>query len=354
MKFVEDERFKTFGEKIVVVFDEAHKLKTRKSGSQKRKHFDLTNATEFNPQSGQPILDDNSQYQNYGNSNRKKNMSTKECCVLLAERSQFILLVTGTIFSNKETDLNELIRVINPTFFPGVSLKERDQYFKLNFPPYYDEMINLSQVLGNIMIRRTYNVLCPGVILEPVHIAVFFKKLSSSQEREYYLLKNEDDLKVLTLTHTVNARKICNISNFRNMEMNTEVITASSTKIQWILHFLKKLSKTEKVVIASHYTKEFAHFLGLVLLSHRIHFCTVDGENYTTSAQAIIDFKGNVDCQIMLLSTTSGGCGLTLTIARFIIIVDLKFFDLFLLLVFFPASSPKNSIYYILISAWKN
>ena len=178
-------------------------------------------------------------------------------------------------------------------------------------------------------------------ILKPVQLTVFFQRLSYAQEKEYSNIKLKEqstlenldtdnildnidnEFRALTMGQVMNARKICNIANLCSNESDPLLILKHSTKIQWILNFITKLEKEEKVVIASHFTKEFAYFLGIVFLSQDIKFCTVDGEDSKSSAKSIIDFKSNIDTQVMLLSTTSGGCGLTLTVARFIIIVDL-------------------------------
>ena len=164
--------------------------------------------------------------------------------------------MTGTIFSNKENDLKELIRIINPYFFPGESLEQRDRFFKENFPPHYDQMVHLSDILCQIMIRRTYDVLKPGVILKPVLLTVFFQRLSYAQEKEYSNIKLKEqstlenldtdnildnidnEFRALTMGQVMNARKNCNFANLCSNESDPLLILKHSTKIQWILNFI--------------------------------------------------------------------------------------------------------------------
>lgn len=257
-----------------------------------------------------------------------------------------VLLMTGTPFLNKNLDIKRWLDVVHPHWRPDsdddhdgdddeilddlseVAISDKtfmNKYPKNSLPACH----SLNRLLNPFMVRRGQNILN----LPPRQInAIFFEKLSESQEMQYANLFDvgSQDQK-FSNAHRSKAQRICNVCDDITLSSNAADILAKSTKLQFLLDailYFQALSTStgmpmQKIVVCSHFTEIFLSIFEIVLKFYKIGYVTISGSESSSVDAVVSTFNLNPFVNVMLLSSKKGGCGLTLVSSQIIFMVDL-------------------------------
>jgi SNF2 family DNA or RNA helicase len=205
---------------------------------------------------------------------------------------------------------------------------DSEQVFDEKYPNTRSGCTALHADTKEFIVRRGQEVLA----LQPRQVnSIFFTKLSSAQESQYEANLTIEDGKKHTKSHLATAQRICNISESITGDSTAAEILLQSTKSQFlfeVIKYFKNLSDTtglptKKVVICSHFTDKFLDKFEIILREFKFGFVKIAGDGSKSIASVVTNFEQNPFINIMLLSTTKGGCGLTLVSSQFIFLVDL-------------------------------
>jgi len=264
---------------------------------------------------------------------RIKNINAKLSQVIRVYRSHNKLLLTGTPLQNNLQELWSLLNFLLPDLFE--SSEDWKKWFSIGDNGGEDVVEKLLKILRPFLLRRIKSEVEKGI--PPKTETILYVKLSKMQ-RKWYIkvlkgdVKTSGGAKLRLLNTLMQLRKVCNHPYlFPGAEKEPfeegDHIILNSGKILILDRLLKKIKeKGSRVLIFSQMT----HMLDIIedFLDYRGYsFYRIDGTTHHLDRQDQIEDFNKDDCQVFafLLSTRSGGLGITLTGANVVVLFDSDF-----------------------------
>lgn len=273
----------------VVIMDEAHKLKNRKS-------------------------------------------QTSKSCKDLAKAIPNVILLTGTPFMNKPDELWSLLNILDSKKFSSY-WKFVEEFCHLNFNGFakevgglkFEKKESLKKLLAPHMLRRTkMKVLAdmPEKMVQKIYLPLDSnqKTIYKEMAKDMYTKINEEVVSASVVIAQITRLKQITIDPTL-MLSPTDLSPLSGKKMEVILGIIEDLAD-KKVVIFSQFATACKR-IHMTLQNAKYQGCILTGSNSSGERDyAVQKFQNDPDCQYLVVSTLAGGVGLTLTAASTAIFVD--------------------------------
>lgn len=223
-------------------------------------------------------------------------------------QAQYRWALTGTPIENSTEDVKSIFEFIKPGFFKtGTNYSNQE----------------IRDMIAPQMLRRKKDVLkdLPDKIpvplwleLDPDQRTEYEQALNAGRRKIETFLDNKSKVQTHVLTLIGKLKQICNFAEGKN----------ESPKTEQLLEYLETIiANNHKVLVFSQYVKEGVNKLAKLLDEQGIGFVLYKGGMSDLQRnQVISDFRSKADINVFLAQIESGGVGLTLTEASYVIHFD--------------------------------
>lgn len=239
-----------------------------------------------------------------------KNPSTKAWKVLQDINPKYRIVITGTPMENNMMDIWALMQIIFPGYLGSKTLflKEDPSKIKKCIEPFI-----LRRKKVDCAIELPNKIETVRFVNLTVEQAALYQKCLDNEKEN---LKN-NVTKFKLATH---LKMICNHPSSYSKEIN---ISSESNKWNFVKDFIPNL-EDNKLVIFTQYIEMGKILQSLIKKEFNMKVDFLSGEDSIQTRQKKIDsFQNNNESQVIIISIRTGGSGITLTRASYVIMYDL-------------------------------
>jgi SNF2 family DNA or RNA helicase len=214
------------------------------------------------------------------------------------------IFLTGTPICNKPDDLISILCLSNIDHYNDVAIwKHTSVKTKIEM---------LDSIMPSILSRKTKE---GAITLPKLHIHDCVLNIDSEEQKNTYnTFVSDDELlrRILRMRQSLN--------NHRGL-LEGEQTNDISSKIKTVEEIIAKIPKSEKIIIFSNFTGLLKHMFDT--LSINANMCLYHGAlDIQTKSDVLNVFKNDPETQVLLINLKSGSCGLNLTEANHVIIME--------------------------------
>lgn len=261
-------------------------------------------------------------YQDYLISNEKLDMITCKCEDDFVDKYNFTL--------EKPEIITKIFGDVSDDFFNFLSVQQLDNINSLSFHSICSSFID--RIAGNSIeaieiIANDYNISIQKSIENLKVLNKYLKLIENNKKRvdEYKVLKSqieaetslqEFNIKILDNFYNI----VCNDENkmdfdnkFESIKYNLQLFNEKyiESKSSYMNDIFKNIDKqNDKILIFSDFTESFKT-ISQLLVNNCIKYSELNGGNYKSIDKAIDDYK-NKDSSVLLIDSSSEGCGMNL------------------------------------------
>jgi SNF2 family DNA or RNA helicase len=223
------------------------------------------------------------------------------------------IFLTGTPICNSCDDLISLICLSNLQYY-----NQQDLWKGISSVTKHKA---LSKIVDSIVLRRrkedTIMDSLPQICTQVINLDI--QDSQDSQQRETYNFFVNESLilrKILRMRQALNNHSQL-LEELDELDSEEDII---SIKLKAISNILQNIPKDDKVLIVSYFTKLLHHLCDT--LKDRQPLIYHGGLTMSERNQVIDSFKNNSHNRILLMNLRAGGCGLNLTEANHVILIE--------------------------------
>lgn len=244
-----------------------------------------------------------------------RNMKSKvyKCLHSYASNIENKVFLTGTPICNNVSDLISLICLSNIEIYNNVKFwKQKNES---------EKMVLLTELCPNVLLRRTkantIQGLLPSITFEDIKINM----MEGEQKQVYNSFINDNILirRILRMRQSLN--------NHKNITEEDKKLVDGAIKIETVNKLLSKIDKEDKIIIFSFFSSLLYQLYDEIELGDTIdrkaHIKIYNGTmNSKDRNSTIDDYKKADGARILLINLRAGGCGLNLTEANHVILME--------------------------------
>ena len=250
---------------------------------------------------------------------KMKNKSAQITGAIMALKSNFKLLLSGTVIENKVDDLTTLIEIVNPASVQLSSLvsnlvkKEPTRHAKITFQIYNDMILRRLKTSKQLTSKMSVETL----ELSPSKCE---QELNDQITKYYQEMLKEEDSTMVMLTGIMRLRQAVSAPLGLPDELRPDCV---NTKMP------TKFAESQKIIAKNSAKKEatvvFTQFKSTIQLfkSRYPNALYIDGSLSSTKKRNIVSEFQNGKSMLIVVSLKSGNSGITLTKANHLIMYDL-------------------------------
>lgn len=266
------------------------------------------------------------QYVVVDESQQIKNRDSKIFMLLSTLQVKQKISLSGTPIENSLSDLWSQMQFINPELL-GTYTKF-DKIFKTPIEKKHSEtaLQTLKELVNPFILRRTKEQVLQD--LPPLTEQVFFTEMDEEQKSLYEKEKSKARNLLLGIekTNTSRIKIFQTLMRLRQMSNHPKIIHENgieSGKFIDVTNYLSTLLKTDNKVLVFSFFVEHLNIYSQWCDENDIKYEKfTGGTSLENRKKAIKNFSENTDIQLFFMTTQSGGVGLNLTEASYVLILD--------------------------------
>jgi len=214
------------------------------------------------------------------------------------------IFLTGTPICNRPDDLISIICLSN---LSGYNDQSNWKYKSLK-----SKIQMLESIMPNILSRKRKE---EAITLPKLHTHEYILNIESEEQKyTYNSFINDEELlrRILRMRQSLN--------NHKGMleEKPSKDIAA---KIKTVEEIIATITKTDKIIIFSYFTSLLAYMFNTLKISTKM--CLYHGGlNMEEKSNILYTFQTDPDTQVLLINLKAGACGLNLTEANHVIVIE--------------------------------
>jgi SNF2 family DNA or RNA helicase len=215
------------------------------------------------------------------------------------------IFLTGTPICNRPDDLISIICLSNMSNYNCfVNWKHKSLKTKIDM---------LDSIMPKILSRKTKET---AITLPKLHTHELILNIQSDEQKSIYnsFIYDEKLLRrILRMRQSLN--------NHKGLLENQQPSKDIAEKLRIVQEILSKIPKTDKVIIFSYFTSLLKYMFNTIQYSSKM--CLYHGGlNMEEKSNVLYTFQNDPDTQVILINLKAGACGLNLTEANHVIIME--------------------------------
>jgi SNF2 family DNA or RNA helicase len=259
-----------------------------------------------------------------------KNTSSQTTKTIFQLKGKQKIVMTGTPIENSITDLWSIFNFINPGLLGNSAHFQRIYVDAIEKDKNFEKTNQLKAIINPFILRRTKEQVAKE--LPEKTEKTIYCEMDEEQEKIYTKYKHayRNELLNLIRENNFNKQKINVLNGLMKLrqianhpKLNDREYTGGSGKINELKHTINNIVKSgHKALIFS----QFVQHLKIVeeyLNEEKLEYLYIDGSISSAKRQKLVDeFQSNPRIQLFLIQLKSGGVGLNLTAADYVLIID--------------------------------
>ncbi len=255
-----------------------------------------------------------------------KNRDSKVFKAINAINTEHKISLSGTPIENSLNDLWSQMQFINPDILGD--FKFFTSYFKIPIEKNHnsDRILELKNIVNPFILRRTKEQVLDD--LPELSEQIIYCEMETEQEKLYESEKSKARNELLKIDFANNRINVLNVlMKLRQLSNHTKLIDKTSEfesgKFLTVTNYIQTLLQSgQKMLIFSSFVKHLELYENWCK-TNKIVFCKLIGDTKISERENQIQkFQENSDTKIFFISLKSGGVGLNLTSASFVLLLD--------------------------------
>lgn len=215
------------------------------------------------------------------------------------------IFLTGTPICNRPDDLISIICLSN--------LSHYNDHANWKYKSFKAKIEMLDSIMPNILSRKTKET---AITLPKLYTHEFTLNIQSDEQKNTYnsfVYDQELLRRILRMRQSLN--------NHKGLLENQQPSKDIAEKLRIVQEILGKIPKTDKVIIFSYFTSLLKYMFNT--MQHSSKMCLYHGGlNMEEKSNVLYTFQTDPDTQVILINLKAGACGLNLTEANHVIIIE--------------------------------
>jgi SNF2 family DNA or RNA helicase len=259
-----------------------------------------------------------------------KNVTSQTTKTVFQLKGKQKIVMTGTPIENSITDLWSIFNFINPGLLGNSALFQRIYVDAIEKDKNFEKTNQLKAIINPFILRRTKEQVAKE--LPEKTEKTIYCEMEEEQEKIYTKYKNayRNELLNLMRENSFNKQKINVLNGLTKLrqianhpKLSDQTYTGESGKLNELKYTIKNIIQSgHKALIFS----QFVQHLKIVeeyLNEEKLDYLYLDGSVSSANRQkSVNEFQKNDAIQLFLLQLKSGGVGLNLTAADYVLIID--------------------------------
>ena len=255
-----------------------------------------------------------------------KNRDSKVFKVINAINTEHKISLSGTPIENSLNDLWSQMQFINPDILGD--FKFFTNYFKIPIDKNQnlDRILELKNIVNPFILRRTKEQVLDD--LPELSEQIIYCEMETEQEKLYESEKSKARNELLKIDFAKNRINVLNVlMKLRQLSNHPKILDKTSEfesgKFLAVTNYIQTLLQAgQKMLIFSSFVKHLELYENWCK-DNKINFCKLTGDTKISEREnQIQEFQENADTKIFFISLKSGGVGLNLTSASFVLLLD--------------------------------
>ncbi len=255
-----------------------------------------------------------------------KNRDSKVFKAINAINAEHKISLSGTPIENSLNDLWSQMQFINPEILGD--FKFFTNYFKIPIEKNQDlnKIEELRNIVNPFILRRTKEQVLDD--LPELSEQIIYCEMQIEQEKWYESEKSKARNELLKIEFANNRINVLNVlMKLRQLSNHSKLIDKTSEfesgKFLAVTNYIQTLLQAgQKMLVFSSFVKHLDLYESWCK-THKIDFCKLTGDTKIDEREnQIKQFQENSDTKIFFVSLKSGGVGLNLTSASFVLLLD--------------------------------
>ena len=255
-----------------------------------------------------------------------KNRDSKVFKAINAINTQHKISLSGTPIENSLNDLWSQMQFINPDILGD--FKFFTTYFKIPIEKNQDldKIEELRSIVNPFILRRTKEQVLDD--LPELSEQIIYCEMETEQEKWYESEKSKARNKLLKIDFANNRINVLNVlMKLRQLSNHPKILDKTSEfesgKFLVVTNYIESLLQSgQKMLVFSSFVKHLELYENWCK-TNKISFCKLIGDTKISEREnQIQEFQENSDTKIFFISLKSGGVGLNLTSASFVLLLD--------------------------------
>ena len=255
-----------------------------------------------------------------------KNRDSKVFKAINAINTQHKISLSGTPIENSLNDLWSQMQFINPDILGD--FKFFTTYFKIPIEKNQDldKIEELRSIVNPFILRRTKEQVLDD--LPELSEQIIYCEMETEQEKWYESEKSKARNELLKIDFANNRINVLNVlMKLRQLSNHPKILDKTSEfesgKFLVVTNYIESLLQSgQKMLVFSSFVKHLELYENWCK-TNKISFCKLIGDTKISEREnQIQEFQENSDTKIFFISLKSGGVGLNLTSASFVLLLD--------------------------------
>ena len=255
-----------------------------------------------------------------------KNRDSKVFKAINAINTEHKISLSGTPIENSLNDLWSQMQFINPDILGD--FKFFTSYFKIPIEKNqdFDKIEELKTIVNPFILRRTKEQVLDD--LPELSEQIVYCEMETEQEKWYESEKSKARNELLKIDFANNRINVLNVlMKLRQLSNHPKMLDKTSDlesgKFIVITSYIQSLIQSgQKMLVFSSFVKHLELYENWCK-DNKINFCKLTGDTKISEREnQIQQFQENSDLKIFFISLKSGGVGLNLTSASFVLLLD--------------------------------
>lgn len=220
------------------------------------------------------------------------------------------VFLTGTPVCNYVTDVISLICLSNYAPYNNLMMWRHMRYEK--------RVSLLAELTHNILLRRTKATTVAHMLPKCSVYDIMLEMPETGEQMRVYTDSMYDDI---VLRRILRMRQ--SLNNHVHLSSTASEANQTSIKISAVQKLVAEIPETDKIIIFSYFTSLLTDLYDIFPAPHDDYIQVYHGEMNTEKRNRTIDrFKTSATARILLINLRAGGCGLNLTEANHVILME--------------------------------
>ncbi len=255
-----------------------------------------------------------------------KNRESNVFKAINAINTEHKISLSGTPIENSLNDLWSQMQFVNPDILGD--FKFFTSYFKIPIEKNqdFDKIEELKTIVNPFILRRTKEQVLDD--LPELTEQIVYCEMETEQEKWYESEKSKARNELLKIDFANNRINVLNVlMKLRQLSNHPKIVDKSSEfesgKFITVTNYIQTLLQSgQKMLIFSSFVKHLELYENWCK-DNKINFCKLTGDTKISEREnQIQQFQENSDMKIFFISLKSGGVGLNLTSASFVLLLD--------------------------------
>ena len=255
-----------------------------------------------------------------------KNKDSKVFKSISAINAENKISLSGTPIENSLNDLWSQMQFINPDILGDFKFFTNHFKIPIEKNQNLDRIIELKNIVNPFILRRTKEQVLDD--LPELSEQIIYCELEADEEKFYESEKSKARNELLKIEVSNNRINVLNVlMKLRQLSNHSKLLDTNSQfesgKFLVVTNYIQTLLQSnQKILVFSSFVKHLEIYENWCK-TNKIEFCKLTGQTKISDREAQINqFQENSDKKIFFISLKSGGVGLNLTSASFVLLLD--------------------------------